>query len=107
MEFKLLGVHPEFERLVEQTIGNAAVAQEGAIEPGLARLFGEEVIQGVTEMENLSLAPVILTSAKARLTLSRIARRVRPQTIVLGMSELPASGNVTFHKVLCNRQAAG
>jgi flagellar biosynthesis component FlhA len=83
------------------------VAQEGAIEPGLARLFGEEVIQGVAELEGLGLAPVILTSAKARLTLSRIARRVRPQTLILAMSELPANGNVTFHKVLCNRQAAG
>ena len=107
LDFKLLGVHPEFERIIEQTIGNAAVAQEGAIEPGLARLFGEEVIQGVAELEGLGLAPVILTSAKARLTLSRIARRVRPQTLVLAMSELPANGNVTFHKVLCNRQAAG
>ena len=107
LDFKLLGVHPEFERIIEQTIGNAAVAQEGAIEPGLARLFGEEVIQGVAELEGLGLAPVILTSAKARLTLSRIARRVRPQTLVLAMSELPANGNVTFHKVLCNREAAG
>jgi flagellar biosynthesis protein FlhA len=107
LDFKLLGVHPEFERIIEQTIGNAAVAQEGAIEPGLARLFGEEVIQGVAELEGLGLAPVILTSGKARLTLSRIARRVRPQTLVLAMSELPANGNVTFHKVLCNRQAAG
>jgi flagellar biosynthesis protein FlhA len=107
LDFKLLGVHPEFERIIEQTIGNAAVAQEGAIEPGLARLFGEEVIQGVAELEGLGLAPVILTSAKARLTLSRIARRVRPQTLILAMSELPANGNVTFHKVLCNRQAAG
>ena len=106
LDFKLLGVHPEFERIIEQTIGNAAVAQEGAIEPGLARLFGEEVIQGVAELEGLGLAPVILTSARARLTLSRIARRVRPQTLVLAMSELPANGNVTFHKVLCNRQAA-
>ena len=107
LDFKLLGVHPEVERIIEQTIGNAAVAQEGAIEPGLARLFGEEVIQGVAELEGLGLAPVILTSARARLTLSRIARRVRPQTLVLAMSELPANGNVTFHKVLCNRQAAG
>ena len=107
LDFKLLGVHPEFERIIEQTIGNAAVAQEGAIEPGLARLFGEEVIQGVAELEGLGLAPVILTSARARLTLSRIARRVRPQTLILAMSELPANGNVTFHKVLCNRQAAG
>ena len=107
LDFKLLGVHPEFERIIEQTIGNAEVAQEGALEPGLARLLGEEVIQGVAELEGLGLAPVILTSAKARLTLSRIARRVRPQTLILAMSELPANGNVTFHKVLCNRQAAG
>ena len=104
-EFKVLGVHPDFERLIEQTVGNAAAAPEGAIEPSLARLFGEEVIMGVNDMETLGVAPVILTGSKSRLTLSRLARRIKPQAIVLSMSELPATGNVTFHKILCNRNA--
>ena len=106
-EFKVLGVHPEFERLIDQTVGNAAAAPEGAIEPSLARLFGEEVIVGINEMEGQGLAPVILTGSKSRLTLSRLARRIKSQAIVLSMSELPSTGNVTFHKVLCNRGAAG
>jgi len=106
-EFKVLGVHPEFERLIDQTVGNAAAAPEGAIEPSLARLFGEEVIVGINEMEGQGLAPVILTGSKSRLTLSRLARRIKSQAIVVSMSELPSTGNVTFHKVLCNRGAAG
>jgi len=106
-EFKVLGVHPEFERLIDQTVGGAATAADGAIEPSLARLFGEEVIAGVNEMESQGLAPVILTGSKSRLTLSRLARRIKSQAIVLAMSELPATGNVTFQKVLCNRGAAG
>jgi flagellar biosynthesis protein FlhA len=106
-EFKVLGVHPEFERLIDQTVGNAAAAPEGAIEPSLARLFGEEVIVGINEMEGQGLAPVILTGSKSRLTLSRLARRIKSQAIVLSMGELPSTGNVTFHKVLCNRGAAG
>lgn len=106
-DFKVLGVHPEFERLIDQTVGSAATAADGAIEPSLARLFGEEVIAGVNEMESQGLAPVILTGSKSRLTLSRLARRIKSQAIVLAMSELPATGNVTFQKVLCNRGAAG
>ena len=104
-EFKVLGVHPDFERLIDQTVGNAAVAPDGAIEPSLARFFGEEVIAGVNEMESLGAAPVILSGSRSRLTLSRLARRIKPQAIVLGMNELPPNGNVTFHKVLCNRSA--
>lgn len=106
-EFKVLGVHPDFERLIDQTVGNAAAAPDGAIEPSLARFFGEEVIAGVNEMESLGVAPVILSGSRSRLTLSRLARRIKPQTIVLGMNELPPNGNVTFQKVLCNRSAGG
>lgn len=106
-DYKVLGVHPDFERLIEQSTGNAPAAPEGAIEPSLARLFGEEIISGVGEMETLGLTPVVLTGSKARLTLSRLARRIKPQTIVLAMSELPNNGNVTFQKVLCNRAASG
>jgi flagellar biosynthesis protein FlhA len=38
---------------------------------------------------------------RTRMTLSRIARRVCPQAIVLALSELPPTSNLEFYKVLC------
>jgi flagellar biosynthesis protein FlhA len=107
LEFKVLGVHPDFEKLIDQSVGSAAAAPDGAIEPSLARLFGEEVISGTAEMEGLGLAPVILSGSKSRLTLSRLARRIKPQAVVLAMNELPSNGNVVFQRVLCNRAQGG
>jgi flagellar biosynthesis protein FlhA len=66
-------------------------------------MFGEEVIQGVQEMENENLPPVIVSGARTRTTLSRIARRVCPQAIILALSELPPSANLAFYKVLCSQ----
>ncbi len=103
LEFAVMGIHPDFERLIEQSVGNLAVAPEGAVEPSLARFFGEEVIAAVNQMEAEGLAPVLLTGSKSRLTFSRLARRIKPQTIVLSMNELPSEGNVLFKHVLCNR----
>jgi flagellar biosynthesis protein FlhA len=107
LEFKVLGVHPDFEKLIDQSVGTGAAAPDGAIEPSLARLFGEEVISGTAEMETLGLAPVILSGSKSRLTLSRLARRIKPQAVVLAMNELPSNGNVVFQRVLCNRAQGG
>jgi flagellar biosynthesis protein FlhA len=101
LDYKVLGVQPEFERLIEQSIGTAAIASDGLIEPSLARMFGEEVINGVSEMENNNLPPVIVSGSRARMTFSRIARRVCPQAIVIGMNELPPTANLTFQRVLC------
>jgi flagellar biosynthesis protein FlhA len=101
LDFKVLGVQPEFERLIEQSIGSAAIASDGLIEPSLARMFGEEVINGVAEMENNNLPPVIISGSRARMTFSRIARRVCPQAIVISMNELPPTANLTFQRVLC------
>jgi flagellar biosynthesis protein FlhA len=106
LDFKVLGLHPDFDRLIEQAVGNQAAAPDGAIEPSLARFFGEEVIVAVNEMAAEGLNPVLVTSGRSRLTLSRLARRVKPEVTVLSMSELPPNGNIAFYKVLCNRTAA-
>ena len=101
--YQVLGIQPEFERLIEQAIGNGAIAPDGLIEPSLARMFGEEVISGIGEMENQNLPPVIVTGTRTRMTLSRIARRVCPQATVLAMGELPPTSNLAFFKVLCSQ----
>jgi len=102
-DFKVLGIQPEFERLIEQAIGNNAIAPDGVIEPALARMFGEEVIRGIDSLEAENLPPVLVCSPRCRLTFSKIARRVRPQAIVLGMNELPPTANLTYHEVLCKQ----
>jgi len=101
-ELRLAGVHPDFERLIEQAQGGASVAPDGAIEPTLIRLFADEVAKGIDELENLGLPTVIITSNRVRLTLSRIARRVRPQAIVIAMGELPPTAKLSFHRMLCS-----
>ena len=105
-ELRVAGVQPDFERLIEQAIGNDASAADGAIEPGLARLFLEEAAAAVDELETLGRAPVLLCGRRARLTLSRLARRVRPQAVVLAMSELPPTAQVEFQRIVCQRAAA-
>jgi flagellar biosynthesis protein FlhA len=101
--YQVLGIQPEFERLIEQAIGNGAIAPDGLIEPSLARMFGEEVIKGVQELESQNLPPVIVTGTRTRMTLSRIARRVCPQVAVLALGELPPTSNLAFLKVLCSQ----
>lgn len=100
-ELRVLGVHPDFERLIEQAIGGAPVAPDGALEPSLIRLFADEVAKGIDELESLGLPTVIITSNRVRLTLSRIARRVRPQSIIIAMGELPPNARMSFQRVLC------
>ena len=101
--FQVLGIQPEFERLIEQSIGAGAVAPDGVIEPSLARLFGEEVIKGVQEMEANNLPPVIVSGTRTRMTFARIAKRVCPQAIVLALGELPPSANLSFYRVICSQ----
>ncbi len=100
-DYKVLGVQPEFERLIEQSVGSGAIAGDGLIEPSLAKLFGEEVMTGVAHMESENLPPVIVSGTRTRLTFSRIARRVCPQAIVISISELPPTANLIFQRVLC------
>lgn len=103
---RVAAVHPDFERIIEQAVGNLPVAPDGAIEPGLMRFYEGEVTAVVDDMESLGLPPVIVASARNRLTLSRIARKVRPQAIVLGMNEMPVDADLSFHRVICSRQGA-
>jgi len=101
--YQVLGIQPEFERLIEQSIGAGAVAPDGVIEPSLARLFGEEVIKGVQEMEANNLPPVIVSGTRTRMTFAKIAKRVCPQAIVLALGELPPSANLSFYRVICSQ----
>ncbi len=101
--YQVLGIQPEFERLIEQSIGAGAVATDGVIEPSLARLFGEEVIKGVQEMEANNLPPVIVSGTRTRMTFAKIAKRVCPQAIVLALGELPPSANLSFYRVICSQ----
>ena len=93
--------------LVRREDGKAAnrqllIAPDGAIEPSLIKLFADEVAKGIDELENLGLPTVIVSSNRVRHTLSRIARRVRPQAIVIGMGELPSNAKLSFQRVLCS-----
>ena len=103
---RVAAVHPDFERIIEQAVGNLPVTPDGAIEPGLMRFYEGEVTAVVDDMETLGLPPVIVASARNRLTLSRIARKVRPQAVVLGMNEMPVDADLSFHRVICSRQGA-
>jgi flagellar biosynthesis component FlhA len=103
-QIRVAAIHPDFERIIEQALGGQAVAPEGSIEPGLMRFFEEEVASVVDEMESEGFSPVLVASTKNRLTLSRIARKVRSQTIMLGMSEMPTDVEVSFHRIICSRQ---
>ncbi len=100
-------IHPDFERIIEQAVGNLPVAPDGAIEPGLARFFEEEVSSLIDDMDSIGLPPVIVASTRNRLSLSRIARKVRPQTIMLGMNEMPTDAEISFHRIICSRNGAG
>ncbi len=104
-EVRVLGVQPQFESLIEQAMGPAPVAPDGAIEPGLLRLFFDEVMQGVDALEAQGISPVIVCSAKPRLTFARIVKKLRPQAVVLAMTELPLDMNVKFERMLCAQTA--
>ena len=104
---RVAAIHPDFERIIEQAVGGMPLAPEGAIEPGLIRFFEEEVAAVVDDMESIGLPPVIVASARNRLTLSRIARKSRPQAIMLGMNEMPTDRDLSFHRIICSRQGSG
>ena len=103
---RVAAIHPDFERIIEQAVGSQPVALDGSIEPGLSRFFEEEVASVVDDMEALGLPPVIVASTRNRLTLSRVARKVRPQAILLGMNEIPTDADLAFHRIICSRNGA-
>jgi flagellar biosynthesis protein FlhA len=103
-EYRVVGVQPDFERLIDQAVGSESAAPDGAIEPNLARRFLDEGAAAMDELETLGHAPVLVCGQRARLTLSRLLRRVRPQAAVLAMAELPATSKLQFQRVICQRQ---
>jgi flagellar biosynthesis protein FlhA len=98
---RVLGVQPEFERLIEQAIGAAPVAPDGVIEPSLMRLLVQEISTLVDAMETKNLPPVIVCNPRTRLTFARIVKKIRSQAHVLAMTELPLDTQLTFEHFLC------
>jgi len=103
---RVLGVQPEFERLIEQAIGTAAVAPDGVIEPSLMRLLVQEISTHVDDMESKNLPPVIVCNPRTRLTFARIVKKIRGQAHVLAMTELPLDTQLTFEKFLCSQASS-
>jgi flagellar biosynthesis protein FlhA len=103
LEARVLGVQPEFERLIEQAIGTAAVAPDGVIEPSLMRLLVTEISTHIDAMEAKNLPPVIVCNPRTRLTFARIVKKIRGQAHVLAMTELPLETQLTFEKFICSQ----
>jgi flagellar biosynthesis protein FlhA len=103
LEARVLGVQPEFERLIEQAIGAAAVAPDGVIEPSLMRLLVTEISTHVDAMEAKNLPPVIVCNPRTRLTFARIVKKIRGQAHVLAMTELPLETQLTFETFICSQ----
>jgi len=104
-EVRALGIQPEFERLIEQSVGTGPVAIDGTIEPSLMKLLVQEIATYIDWMESRNLPPVIVSNTRTRLTLARIAKRVRPHSIVLAMNELPPDIYLRFEHMLCAKAA--
>jgi flagellar biosynthesis protein FlhA len=102
---RVLGIQPEFERLIEQAMGTAPVAPDGVIEPSLMRLLVQEIAQGVDTMEAKNLPLVIVAGGKTRLTFARIVKKVRHQASVLAFNELPIQTQLSFERMLCSQAA--
>jgi flagellar biosynthesis protein FlhA len=100
---RVLGVQPEFERLIEQAIGTAPVAPDGVIEPSLMRLLVQEISTHVDAMEAKNLPPVIVCNPRTRLTFARIVKKIRSQAHVLAMTELPLDTQLSFEHFLCSQ----
>jgi flagellar biosynthesis protein FlhA len=105
LQFKVLGVQPEFERLIDQAIGTAAVAADGSIEPSLMRLFVQEISTHVDGMETKGLAPVLVCGPRVRLTFARIVKKIRPQAFVLAINEMPLEAELSFEHMICSQAA--
>jgi flagellar biosynthesis protein FlhA len=104
-EVRVLGIQPEFERLIEQSIGTGPVAIDGTIEPSLMKLLVQEIATYIDWMESRNLPPAIVSNPRTRLTVARIARRVRPHSVVLAMNELPPDVYLRFEHMLCAKAA--
>lgn len=97
---QVIGLHPEFERLMVQALGEAEVAEDGTFEPALMRALVKDIADKVDAQENAQLPPVIVCAPALRLTLARLARQVRSQCHVLSLRELPPQRQIQLAQVL-------
>jgi len=104
-ELRVAAVHPDFERIIEEALGGAPVASDGALEPGLVKFLGEQAVEAANKLENAGLAAVVLASTATRTTIAQILKRVAPQISVVAMSEIPPTTKVKFETVICQKPA--
>jgi flagellar biosynthesis protein FlhA len=104
-ELRVAAVHPDFERIIEEALGGAPVASDGALEPGLVKFLGEQALEAASKLESAGLAAVVLASTATRTTVAQILKRVAPQISVIAMSEIPPTTKVKFETVICQKPA--
>ena len=104
-ELRVAAVHPDFERIIEEALGGAPVASDGALEPGLVKFLGEQALEAANKLESAGLAAVVLASTATRTTVAQILKRVAPQISVIAMSEIPPTTKVKFETVICQKPA--
>jgi flagellar biosynthesis protein FlhA len=102
-ELRVAAVHPDFERIIEEALGGAPVASDGALEPGLVKFLGEQALEAANKLESAGLAAVVLASTATRTTVAQILKRVAPQISVIAMSEIPPTTKVKFETVICQK----
>ena len=102
-ELKVAAIHPDFERIVEDALAGAAVAPDGALEPGLVKFLGEQAVEATNKLETAGLPAIVLAATATRTTIAQILKRVAPQISVLAMSEIPPTTRVKFETVICQK----
>ena len=105
-DIRVIGLQPEFESLIEQAQGSGPVAPDGMIEPSLMALLVQETAKYVDLVESTNYPSVIVTTPRIRLTIARLVKRIRPQTHVLSVAELPSGIELKFEHIMC-AQASG
>jgi flagellar biosynthesis protein FlhA len=105
-DIRVIGLQPEFESLIEQAQGTGPVAPDGMIEPSLMALLVQETAKYVDLVESTNYPSVIVTTPRIRLTIARLVKRIRPQTHVLSVAELPSGIELKFEHIMC-AQASG
>lgn len=95
-DIRAIGIPPDFERLLDQAVGGGTIAPDGAIEPSLLQLLMQDIARFSDDLENRNIPAILAVHPKLRMTLSKIARRVRPQISVLSFDELPPQAILKF-----------
>jgi len=83
-DLHVIGLDPGLERVLQQAIANG-----GAVEPGLADILIENTRAAVAQQENAGDPPVLLVAPALRTPLARLLRHHCPQLGVLAHTEIP------------------